>query len=137
MACTNKKHIFSLICEKGMKKENFLKFMENVVSLVDKKSYFLLDNASIHKSKIFKQFTKDNKINVVYNAPYHSETNPIENVFSIFRNKLNRNETKNLDNIIKVTTDFALENNENKFKNIFEKSVLNIEEFIKNNDKKL
>jgi transposase len=136
MACTNKKHILSFICEKGMKKENFLKFIEQVSKLVEKDSYFLLDNASIHKSKIFKEFILKNKLKVVYNAPYHSETNPIENVFSIFRNKLNRNETKNIDNIIKVTTDFALENNEKKFKNIFEKSIINIEQFIKNNDKK-
>lgn len=28
---------------------------------------------------------------LVYNTPYHSETNPIENVFSMLRNNLNRN----------------------------------------------
>jgi len=131
MACTNKKHIFSLVCEKGMKKENFLKFMEETTKRVGKDYYYFMDNASIHKSKIFTDFIKKNNLNVVYNAPYHSETNPIENIFSMFRNKLNRNGTKNLENIIEVTTKFSHENNEEKFKNIFNNSVTTITNFLK------
>ena len=68
-------------------------------------------------------------------ALYHSEFNPIENVFSLFRNKLNRNETKNIDNIVKITEDFILENHENKLKNIFDNSVKMIDSFIKDNTK--
>ena len=100
MASTNKKPIFAYIGEKGMKLDDFAYFMNKLIKLVDKKSYFLMDNASIHKSKLFKQFIKDNNINVVYNAPYHSEFNPIENLFSLLRNKLNRNETKNIASLI-------------------------------------
>jgi len=37
---------------------------------------------------------------MVYNAPYHSETNPIENIFSMFRNYLNRNITVTKSDLI-------------------------------------
>lgn len=135
MASTNKKPIFALICEKGMRSDNFIYFMSTVKNMVDKNSYFLMDNASTHKSKLFKKYIEDTNLEVVYNAPYHSEFNPIENVFSLFRNKLNRNETKNIDNIVKITEDFILENHENKLKNIFDNSVKMIDSFIKDNTK--
>jgi transposase len=86
-------------------------------------------------SKAALKYIEDNKLNVVYNAPYHSEFNPIENVFSLFRNKLNRNETKNIDQIMKITENFILENNEIKLKNIFDNSVKTIDNFIKDNKK--
>ena len=41
--------------------------------------YYLLDNASVHKTKKFNEYLKDNPMKMVYNAPYHSETNPIAN----------------------------------------------------------
>ena len=75
IASTNKKPIFALICEKGMRTNNFIYFMSIVKNMVDKNSYFLMDNASTHKSKLFQKYKKDNNLEVVYNAPYHSEYN--------------------------------------------------------------
>ena len=49
----------------------------------------------------------------------------------MFRNKLNINETNNIDNIVKITDDFILENHEKKLKNIFDNSVKMIDSFIK------
>ena len=135
MASTNKKPIFALICEKGMRTNNFIYFMSIVKNMVDKNSYFLMDNASTHKSKLFQKYKEHNNLEVVYNAPYHFEYNPIENVLSLFRNKLNRNKTKNIDNIVKITEDFILENHESKLKNIFDNSVKMIDSFIKDNIK--
>lgn len=103
---------------------------------IDNKKYYLLDNARVHKTKKFNLYLEENKMNLVYNAPYHSETNPIENIFSMFRNNLNRNnnetelELKNsIDKFIKI-------DNKEKFKNIFNHSCEMITEFIKINDKK-
>ena len=75
------------------------------------------------------------KLEVVYNAPYHSEFNPIGNVFLLFGNKLNRNETTNIYNIAKITEDFILKNHETKLKNIFDNSVDMIDSYIKDNTK--
>ena len=44
--------------------------------------FLFLDNASIHHSKIFKEYCKNNKINIIYNTPYSPEYNPIEIMFS-------------------------------------------------------
>ncbi len=32
-----------------------------------------MDNASIHTSEIFKNYTKEQKLNVIYNIPYNPE----------------------------------------------------------------
>ena len=101
----------------------------------NEKSYYLLDNCVVHKTKKFINYASENKLNIVYNAPYHSETNPIENIFSMFRNKINRNENNNLECIKRITENFIKEDNEKKFKNIFEHSVKMIDSFIKNNKK--
>ena len=53
-----------------------------------------MDNASIHRSKKTKECYKKNNMHIIFNAPYHSECNPIENVFSILRNKINRSQNK-------------------------------------------
>ena len=58
IASTNKKPIFALICEKGMRTNNFIYFMSIVKNMVDKNSYFLMDNASTHKSKLFQKYKK-------------------------------------------------------------------------------
>jgi len=137
MASNNKKVIDYYICEKGVKTNDFIKFMNQLVSKNENKnSYYLLDNARVHKTKLFKKFIDDNKLNIVYNAPYHSETNPIENIFSIFRNKLNRSENKNYDDIIKIINDFMNEDNKIKFNNIFNHSINVINEFINDNKNK-
>ena len=49
-----------------------------------------MDNAVTHHSKIFKKTIKKDKINVIYNIPYHSKYNPIEYVL-FFVEKRNTN----------------------------------------------
>jgi transposase len=41
-----------------------------------------MDNARIHKSKIFTAYINTEKNKVLYNIPYCTEINPIEMVFS-------------------------------------------------------
>ena len=136
MASNNKKILHYIICNGGIKTESFISFMKELKNKNDNdKSYYLLDNCVVHKTKKFINYASENKLNIVYNAPYHSETNPIENIFSMFRNKINRNENNNQECIKTIRENFIKENNEIKFKNIFEHSVKMIESFIKNNKK--
>ena len=37
---------------------------------IDNKRYYLLDNARVHKTKKFSLYLEENKMNLVYNAPY-------------------------------------------------------------------
>ena len=90
------------MCEQGIKTDDFIKFMKELKEKNENKdSYYLLDNMTTHKTKKFTSYALENKLKMVYNAPYHSEINPIENIFSMFRNKLNRTENHNIECIKK------------------------------------
>ena len=98
------------MCKKCVRTDFFINFMDELRILdPDNNIYYLLDNARVHKSKKFMEYLENNKMNIVYNAPYHSEinkmnivnntpyhskTNPIENIFSMLRNYLNRNKNE-------------------------------------------
>ena len=62
------------MCKKGVKTDFFIDFMKELKEL-DKegKRYYLLDNASVHKTKKFNEYLKDNPMKMVYNAPYTQE----------------------------------------------------------------
>ena len=99
----------------------------------DNKKYYLLDNARVHKTKKFNKFSKENDLNMIYNAPYHSETNPIENIFSMFRNYLNKQPNKSESELKQSIENFIQIDNKEKFKNIFNHSCNVIDIFIKKN----
>jgi transposase len=136
VASTNEKIISFKMCKKGVKTAFFIDFMKELKDLdTNDKKYYLLDNARVHKTKKFNEYLKENKMNMVYNAPYHSETNPIENIFSMFRNYLNRNPNKSELELKESIENFIKIDNKEKFKNIFNHSCNMINEFIKKNDK--
>ena len=101
----------------------------------DNKKYYLMDNARVHKSKSFFKYLEKEIMKIVYNAPYHSETNPIENIFSMLRNNLNRNYNETEGELKKSIEDFIKIDNKEKFKNIFIHSCKMMNEFIKENTK--
>ena len=134
MASNNKKILNYTICEQGIKTENFINFMKELNEKnTNTNTYYLMDNAVVQKTKKINSYVKENKLNILYNAPYHSETNPIENIFSMFRNKINRKTNNTIEMIKTLTDEFIKENNEVKFSNIFNHSVKIIEKFINDN----
>ncbi len=137
VASSNEKIILYKMCKKGVKTDFFIDFMNELKQLdIDNKKYYLLDNARVHKTKKFNNYLEKNEMNLVQNAPYHSETNPIENIFSMFRNDLNRNENETEEELRKSIEKFIKIDNKDKFKNIFNHSYEMITEFIKTNEKK-
>jgi len=97
--------------------------------------YYLLDNARVHTTNKFKEYVELNKMKMVYNAPYHSETNPIENIFSMFRNYLNRSLNETEQELINSINEFVKIDNKDKFKKIFNHSCDMISEFLIKNKK--
>jgi len=137
VASSNEKILLYKICKKGVKTDFFIDFMDQLKKLdVNNERYYLLDNARVHKSKKFSLYLEENNMNLVYNAPYHSETNPIENIFSMLRNNLNRNENETELELKNSIDNFIKTENKDKFKNIFNHSCDMINEFIKINEKK-
>ena len=100
MAINNKKIIGFKIVEKGFKTDDFIDMMNELKEkdIYNKNTYFL-DNASIHHTKKFKNFAKENKIHVLYNAPYNSDKNPIEYIFSPLRKFIQKNPFKKIDEL--------------------------------------
>ena len=47
------------------------------------------------------KYIREHKLHILYNVPYHSETNTIEIVFSVLKNKINRNPNDTIEDIIK------------------------------------
>jgi transposase len=136
VASTNEKILSFKMCKKGVKTNFFIDFMKELKELdPENKKYYLLDNARVHKTKKFNEYLKENNMNMVYNAPYHSETNPIENIFSMFRNYLNRQPNKSELELKESIENFIKIDNKDKFKNIFNHSCNMINDFIKKNEK--
>ena len=121
LGITNKKIIHTVIIKGSSKKDNFVEFIKGLIKKLDKNKtyYLLLDNASIHRSNVFKQLIEDHKnINIIYNVPYMPEYNPIEMVFSkikYFIRKQENNYNKvnlknNILNSLKIVTPINLKN---------------------------
>jgi transposase len=116
---------FTLI-EGSLKQDKLINFFNKLNKNKIKNRSFLMDNASIHKSKKMIKYIKDNNLKVIYNIPYCSEYNPIEYIFSLLRKKLLNEEINNEKDIIKIIVKFKKEINKNHVKNIFNKCVSDI-----------
>ena len=134
MASNNEEIKHYIICEGGIKTNIFIDFMKELTKKIEnKETYYLMDNAVIHKTKKFMEYVKECKINILYNAPYHSEINPIENIFSMLRNTINRNENQTIEKIKESIENFKKVDNKEKFKNIFNHNIKMLDEFINKN----
>jgi len=111
------------IVEGALKSNKFNKFMKKIMT---SSNYIFMDNASIHKNSIFKQFINNNNFNVIYNIPYHSELNPIEYIFSLLRKELLNNSNSTYKNIINTIVIFVKKFNETYSYNIFNKCFNNL-----------
>ena len=54
-----------------VKNDFFINFIKELKDLdPDNKKYYLLDNVHVHKTKKFNKFSKENDLNMIYNALY-------------------------------------------------------------------
>ena len=107
------------IKEKALNSIHFNSFMKKINKKNDK--IIFLDNASIHKNKLFKNDIEENKWNNIYNIPYHSHLNPIEYVFSLLRKKILNDNVSGIDELINSILQFKMNINKNHINNIFNK----------------
>lgn len=102
--------------------------------LMDKqnKNIYFMDNASVHRSKIFKEYYNEFKLNIVYNAPYLSKFNPIENVFSLLRKYIQKGINNTKDDIIIIINNFRKNINSTHLTNIFNHCFTLLENCVNN-----
>ena len=120
LAINNKKIVGYKIVDKGFKTDDFIDIMKDLKEkdINNEYSYFL-DNASVHKTKKFKDYTKESKIHVLYNAPYNSEKNPVEYVFASLRRYIQNNIFKTINELDILMKEYINNSKESLFTNCF------------------
>jgi hypothetical protein len=130
MASSNIKIIKYKLVKGSIKSDDFINFIIELNK--ENPNYnFLIDNASIHKSKKANNIYKEKKINIIYNAPYQSEFNPIEMIFSLLRKKLNKKIVKNEESILEVIKELQKNIKKEELENIFRHCEKRLKEILK------
>ena len=84
--------IYYEINEQNTNESVFLQFMKNLkVKLIEMnvgQFVVILDNLRCHKTPLLKKFYEEEKMNIIFNSPYHSNFNCIELLFRIIKKKL-------------------------------------------------
>ena len=118
MAVSNNKIIDYTIVKGSLTTIKFTSFITKINNKYNNKILFI-DNASIHKSKLFFSLIKSKNLKVIFNVPYHSEFNPIEYVFSMLRKYLINNVNDCFNDLHNLLKFFKLNTKGNKLNNIF------------------
>jgi transposase len=80
---------------------------------------FMLDNASIHRSKVVDENIKNN---CIYNVPYYSKFNPIEMFFNTLKKYLKSFYIKSISNLRNHINEFIKNVKSETLNNYFDKS---------------
>ena len=91
---------YQLLNNSPADKDMFQKFLQGLFTRLTpmdlrKKIIIFVDNSSIHRARLIQDFCQQNQINVVFNSPYCPDFNPIENLFCLWKGKVNKQIHKN------------------------------------------
>lgn len=123
MAISNKQVMLYIIHENSINGQKYLDFIKELIKEYGKKYTLLMDNATIHKTKKFRDYIEHKKIDVLYNIPYNPETNPIEMLFSPIKNNVKLHNTKTIINIEQSIDNYIENINETTLTKMFEKNL--------------
>jgi len=88
--------------------------LQKVRNLYDVKIplYFMIDNASWHKTKAVTAFCEENNITLLFLPPYSPEYNPIERVWSFLKSKVKQRYFSSADKFRKYASELLQNINE-------------------------
>lgn len=66
----------------------------------DHNNTLILDNSSVHTSKLVKNYMDDNKIKYIFTPPYSPEYNPIEHAWSKIKQFIKKQKARTLDMLL-------------------------------------
>lgn len=90
VAISNKKVVkYEILDNKNVNGEIFLKFIKEITTTYQDK-IFLMDNVNFHKSKKIIEIIEKSNNKILFIPPYSPEFNPIEKLFSVFKNYINK-----------------------------------------------
>jgi len=76
--------------EEGVKKQDFILFLNNLIPYLDENSILIMDNAKIHRSNVVSHFLYENNLNHLYLPPFSPDYNAIELLFSKLKSELKK-----------------------------------------------
>ena len=77
----------------------FIQFLQHLLKVMKNKKFCVfMDNLSVHRSNLVRDFMMKNDIAWLFNVPYSPDTNPIENVFSIVKKRFKQLRTNQIIN---------------------------------------
>lgn len=107
-ACNKNGMIGHLISNVAYNGESFINGMLTIKQKCAEKGIFepvfVMDNARIHHYGRFTEVIAENNFQVVYLPPYSPFLNPIENVFSVWKNMVSRAECQNEQSLMETIT---------------------------------
>lgn len=81
--------------------EKFIHFIENqLVHKLSSDDVLIMDNGPVHKSKAVRERLAELSIRVLFMPPYSPELNPIEETWSVIKNKLRREKARTLPDYV-------------------------------------
>jgi len=116
LAINKKDVVKSKLIQRSFKGDEVTFFMNDLSSLLNDPHLYtiLMDNARTHTCKKMKLLINDKNIDVLFNIKYHPQSNPVEYVFGILKQKLRKS-------IIRTESDLI--NKINKILNSIPKTV--------------
>ena len=126
LAITNKNILHFQINDENTTSAIFFIFIKEIISKLKESNYtFIFDNINFHHNKIMLKYIISNGHNYIFTPAYSPNNNPVENVFSLIKNKYTKIKYINKDPIIKKIKDILNEitNEFNNFIKIFNRSL--------------
>lgn len=85
--------------------------MEILSKKVNKKYVIVMDNLSSHRTNKLMDFYYENRINIIFNAVYHSNFNAIELAFRAIKLRIYKKLYKSFDGVLKDIKNMLLSMN--------------------------
>ena len=93
--------------KQSVKTDDFVSYFTHLLASLPKgqRFCFYMDNARIHKKDVIKQLVEPTGNKVIFGAPYSPDMNPIENIFGIWKRKVDEEigeESVNMDTLVNI-----------------------------------
>ena len=137
-AITNEELLLYQINKGTNTSETFLNFMKELLGILKKKSIdnslFIMDNCTIHLTKMLKAFYKENNLKILTIVPHCSDFNAIELLFGFIKQRIYKKIFSSLPKLIEYVKNILEENSLNEIINrIFIKALNTYKLYIDNN----
>lgn len=89
--------------------KDFYNFINDLLIFVESldlnRCTFVMDNVPFHKNKSIKELIEKNEHELIFLPPYTPQFNPIENMFSKWKDYIRRREPRTVEDLMKLITD--------------------------------